>query len=91
MTDPTRLADAVLALAERADHPELRAQLHALRGALLNLNATPDPAAREHAEHALTTALEREDEPAVISAMRTLAALERASITTIDWSSASHG
>jgi hypothetical protein len=92
MSDETaRLADAVLALAAQADQPELRGQLHALRGAILNLGREADAAQREPLERALATALEREDEPAVIAAMRSLAAFERAAVVPLDWTAASHG
>ncbi|WP_187369089.1 hypothetical protein [Baekduia soli] len=93
---PSRLAEAVTALAGRAEPPELRAQLHALAGLVANLAPAPAPAAapgaqRDALEAALLEALDRADEPAVLAAMRRLAAADRAPVHPVDWSAASRG
>jgi hypothetical protein len=90
--EPGRLADAVGALAAGAPEPELRAQLHALSGIVRNVGRAGVPAAeRRVLEERIDDELAREDEPAVIAAMRALAAQDRASIRPIDWSAASSG
>jgi hypothetical protein len=92
MYSTERLADAVGALASRVREPELRAQLHALDGIIRNVAVpAPDPAQRAAHEAALRAAMQDGDEVAAIAAMRRLAALERAPLQPVDWSSASGG
>ena len=67
----------------------MRAQLHALAGIVRN--AGREPATPRRSTAALDSALEREDEPAAIAAMRRLAAAERAGLRAVDWSAASGG
>jgi hypothetical protein len=85
--DPDRLADTVAALAARTPDGSVRAQLHALAGIVRNAGREPADTAALAA--AVDTALEREDEPAAIAAMRRLAAAERAGLRAVDWSAAS--
>ena len=87
--EPDRLADAVAALAAGVPDAGVRAQLHALAGIVRN--AGREPADTAALQAALEEALEREDEPAVIAAMRRLAAAERAGLRAVDWSAASGG
>lgn len=92
MYSTERLAEAVGALATRVREPELRAQLHALDGIVRNLAIpAPDPAQGAELEAALRAAMDDDDEAAAIAAMRRLAALERAPLQPVDWSSASGG
>ncbi len=87
-----RLAAAVAALAGRVSEPEARAQLHAL-GALLDGYEPDAPGtdAREPLEQAILTAIEAEDEPGLVRAMRALAAIDRAAVRDVNWSAASGG
>lgn len=90
--EPDRLSAAVAALAAAAAQPEVRTQLHALSGILANLVPQPvDEAERTRLEAELSGALDAGDEPAVVGAMRRLAALDRARIRPVDFSLASRG
>jgi hypothetical protein len=87
--EPDRLADALTALAARVPDAGVRAQLHALAGIVRN--ADRQPVDTQALTAALDDAVEREDEPAAIAAMRRLAAAERAGLRAVDWSAASGG
>jgi hypothetical protein len=90
--DPERLADAVAALAEQVAERPVRAQLHALSGILRNLRREELGATgRVELESALAAALAAEDEPAVLAAVRELAAADRAVVRPVDWTAASSG
>jgi hypothetical protein len=89
---PERLAAAVAALAARVGEPEARAQLHAL-GALLD-GYEPEAAGAvegESLEESIRVAIEAEDEPGLVRAMRELAGLDRAAVRGVNWSAASGG
>jgi hypothetical protein len=89
---PERLAASVALLIERVSEPEVRAQLHALVPLLESLDGpSPDPAARNDLEQAITRAMADEDEDALIAAMVKLAALDRSAAGTVAWSAASGG
>ena len=92
MPPPDRLAAAVSAIAGRVTEPEARAQLHAL-AALLNgyEPASASPEERARLEQAVQQAIDRDDEPAAIEAMRELAAIERSAVRGVNWSAASGG
>lgn len=87
-----RLAAVVSALAARTTQADVRTQLHALSGILLNLLPDAiDEDERERVQSALSSAMQRGDEAAGIQAMRRLAALERGAVRPVDWSVASRG
>jgi hypothetical protein len=87
-----RLAAAVTILAERAETQEARAQLHGLAGILRNLGSEHVRTHDREALHAeLARALVAEDEARVVTAMRTLARLDRAVVCPVDWTAASGG
>lgn len=80
------------ALAGRVAAPEARAQLHAL-AALLDGYEEPlgcDDAPTE-LEQAISASIEADDETALLSAMRELAAIDRAAVRSVNWSAASSG
>jgi hypothetical protein len=87
-----RLLAAISSLAATSTEPEVRAQLHALAGIVDNLGAEqPDPRRRAECEGAVRAAIEAEDEPAVVAAMRRLAELDRNAVRPLDWTAASAG
>ena len=88
--DPGRLGDAVAALAERVEEPDIRAQLHALAGLVRNL-VEPADEARAQLARALADALESGDERALLSATRALARADRERVRPVDWHAASGG
>lgn len=89
---PGRLAASASQLAGRVAEPEVRAQLHALASLLDSLAAPePDHSRRAPLEEEIAGALEHDDEPGAIAAMRGLAAIDRSAVRTVDWSAASGG
>jgi hypothetical protein len=90
--DRERLADAVAALADRVEKHDVRAQLHALSAVIRNLGREEIGAAeRARCARDLTAALAADDEEAVTTALRRLAAVNREAVRPVDWSAASGG
>lgn len=90
--DPERLADAVVALAERVAEPDVRAELHALSAVIRNTGRERAVAAESAARAGrLADALATGDEDAVVAALRQLTAHNREAVRPVDWSAASGG
>ena len=90
---PERLAAAVATLAANQQDTALRAQLSALATVLASLDARRerDGSARAELERRLETAIETDDEAAVIQAARSLTRADRAAVQSVDWSAVSGG
>jgi hypothetical protein len=87
-----RLADAVADLAGAASAGYAHAQLRALSAVLRSLDVeTAEVARRGPLERTIAAGVRDEDEPAVVEAMRRLAALDRAAAPPVDWSVAPGG
>lgn len=83
---------ALTDLTRRVASPEVRSQLGALGALLANLDSQTAPdAARYELEVAIATAIDGNDEAAAVAAMRSLAALDRAVLTPVDWAAVSRG
>lgn len=90
--DPGRLAAALTALAQRVEHRDVRAQLHAVSAVLANLEPPSVPCReREDLEAAITRAIEAGDEERVLDGVRRLARLDRAAVRPVDWTAVSGG
>jgi len=90
--EPSRLAAAVAALAEGVAEADVRAQLHALGAVLANLGAEGrNEVVAQELDRALEAAIGVEDERRALAVLRELTALDRSTVSPVDWSLASGG
>ena len=89
--DPARVAEAVEALADQVEVPDVRAQLVALAGIIRAMRPRAVPDEVRAALAAVAEADEAEDDAALVAALRAYATAEGRGAPRVDWTRASGG